>query len=41
VSAPYEEPANADLVLPTHELPVDECVERVMALLGERGLVGL
>ncbi|MCA9232282.1 MAG: sulfate adenylyltransferase subunit CysN [Planctomycetales bacterium] len=36
VSAPYEEPTNADLVLPTHELTVDVCVERVMELLKAR-----
>lgn len=39
VSADYEEPANADLVLGTHELDVDECVERIMRLLNERKIV--
>ena len=39
VSAAYEEPTNADLVLATHELDVDACVERIMELLGERGAV--
>jgi bifunctional enzyme CysN/CysC len=37
VSAPYEPPEAADLVLPTHELEVDECVDRVLALLEQRG----
>ena len=36
VSAPYEAPTKADLVLNTAELPVDECVKQVIALLGER-----
>lgn len=37
VSAPYEDPANADLVLGTHELDVDACVEKIMELLSEKG----
>ena len=36
VSAPYETPPSPDLLLNTAELPVDECVKRVIALLGER-----
>ena len=39
VSAPYEPPADPDLVLPTHEWPVGRCVAAVIALLEERGLV--
>ncbi|NOY40410.1 MAG: sulfate adenylyltransferase subunit CysN [Planctomycetes bacterium] len=39
VSSPYEEPANADLVLATHELDVDNCVEQIMELLAGRGAV--
>jgi bifunctional enzyme CysN/CysC len=39
VSAPYEPPAEPDLVLPTHEWPVGRCVAAVIALLEERGLV--
>jgi bifunctional enzyme CysN/CysC len=39
VSAPYEEPTQADLVLGTHELDVDECIDRIMGLLEERGMV--
>jgi adenylylsulfate kinase-like enzyme len=38
VSAPYEEPHDADLILDTAALPVDASVERVCALLGERGI---
>jgi bifunctional enzyme CysN/CysC len=36
VSAPYEAPKQADLVLDTAKLPVDECVKQVIALLAER-----
>ena len=39
VSAPYEPPPKADLVLPTHEINVAECVEKVMDLLTERKLI--
>ena len=39
VSAPYEPPPKADIVLPTHEVSVDESVERVMALLTDRKLI--
>jgi bifunctional enzyme CysN/CysC len=39
VSAPYDPPANPDLILPTHELQIDECVRRVLQLLTERGVL--
>ena len=39
VSAPYEPPERPDLALPTDRLGPDECVERVLALLRERGLI--
>jgi adenylylsulfate kinase-like enzyme len=39
VGAPYEEPADADLVLSSHEETVEEEVERVMELLLSRGLI--
>jgi len=39
VGAPYEPPSNADLVLGSHRETVEGEVERVMALLGERGLI--
>ncbi|RRO16750.1 adenylyl-sulfate kinase [Saccharopolyspora rhizosphaerae] len=39
VSAPYEVPEDADLVLDTAELSQDEAVDRVVALLRERGWV--
>ena len=39
VSVEYEEPAEPDIILPTHEWSVDECVEKIMELLGERQIV--
>ena len=39
VSAVYEVPTDADLVLPTHELPVDQCVDRIIELLEDRDLI--
>ena len=37
VNFPYEAPADADLVLPTAEIAVEESVERLLALLEEKG----
>ena len=37
VSAPYEEPTDADLVLPTDELTVEQCVDRIVQLLQVKG----
>lgn len=39
VSAPYEEPESPDLVLPTHELAIEECVDRLIELLQTRGII--
>ncbi|QUH03008.1 adenylyl-sulfate kinase [Saccharopolyspora erythraea] len=39
VSAPYESPEDADLVLDTSRLPVRDCVGQVLALLRQRGWV--
>jgi bifunctional enzyme CysN/CysC len=39
VSAPYEPPANPDLVLNTADLPVVECVKRILTLLNERRIM--
>ena len=39
VSAPYDVPSAPDLVLPTHELDVDACVDRVIRLLEQRGRI--
>ena len=40
VNAGYEPPAAADLVLPTHEITVEESVERLMTLLKSCGVLG-
>ncbi|MCA9237636.1 MAG: adenylyl-sulfate kinase, partial [Planctomycetales bacterium] len=39
VSAPYESPTDADLVLDTAATPLDACVEAVMKLLAKRGVI--
>lgn len=39
VSALYEEPESPDLVLPTHEISVDECVEQLFELLQSRSII--
>ena len=39
VTAPYEAPAAPDIVLPTDELDVEQCVERIVALLKAKGLL--
>ncbi|HAY80341.1 MAG TPA: bifunctional sulfate adenylyltransferase subunit 1/adenylylsulfate kinase [Planctomycetaceae bacterium] len=39
VSAPYDVPENPDLVLPTHELSVDQCVDQIIQLLEARGVI--
>jgi sulfate adenylyltransferase len=40
ISAPYEEPVDADLAIDTTDVPVSEAVERVLALLVARGALG-
>jgi adenylylsulfate kinase len=39
ISSPYEEPENADLIINTSELDIATCVNRVMELLENRGLI--
>ena len=39
VSAPYEEPGDAELVLHTARLSIEESVERVLKLLRDRGVI--
>ena len=39
VSSDYEPPTDPDLVLPTHEWPIARCVDAVLRLLQERGIV--
>jgi bifunctional enzyme CysN/CysC len=40
VSAVYERPVDPQLVLATDQLGVDACVDRIVQLLNERGLIG-
>ncbi len=40
ISAPYEEPEAPELVLQTDELTPEQCVERVVAELARRGIIG-
>jgi len=37
VSVPYDIPENPDLILPTHEISIDESVERLVELLKQEG----
>ena len=39
VTAAFEEPKAPDLVLPTDEITVEQSVDRIMALLKERGFI--
>ena len=41
ISSPYEAPVNPELVLDTARLDIPECVERVLASLRERSVIGL
>jgi adenylylsulfate kinase len=39
IDDPYEAPENAELVLPTHEMTLEQEVEAVLAVLRERGVL--
>lgn len=39
ISSPYEEPLNPELILDTDKSSLDECVEQVLVLLRERGIL--
>jgi len=39
VSAPYDRPADADVVLDTSRLDIDECVDRIIQVLDHRGFL--
>ncbi|MGD8592639.1 MAG: adenylyl-sulfate kinase [Gammaproteobacteria bacterium] len=41
ISSPYEEPLNPELVVDTGTQPLEDCVERVMDMLEERGIFTL
>ena len=40
ISSPYEEPAHPELIVETDLQTVDEIVERILAALRERGILG-
>ncbi len=40
ISAPYEKPENPDLFFDTGNTSIEECVEKVIRLLLERGVIG-
>jgi adenylylsulfate kinase len=39
ISSPYEEPENADLIINTSELEIQECVDKVTDMLESKGLI--
>ncbi|MEN0068493.1 MAG: adenylyl-sulfate kinase [Myxococcota bacterium] len=39
ISAPYEEPLNAEIVMTTEERSIDECADQVIAFLEQRGYI--
>ncbi len=39
ISAPYEEPDAPEIIIDTDQHPVEECVEKLLAFLRERGIV--
>jgi len=39
ISDPYEEPTNPDIVLPTHQLSVDESCDKLIAELKKAGII--
>lgn len=39
ISAPYEEPANPEITIKTHENSVEECVAQIVAWLAEKGYI--
>jgi len=39
VSSPYEPPPAPDLVLPTHELSVEQCADRILEMLRQKNVI--
>jgi len=39
ISFEYPEPENADLILPTHELDVEDCIDRIINVLKEQSVI--
>lgn len=33
IGSPFEEPQNSDIVCPTHELPLDDCIANILATI--------
>jgi adenylylsulfate kinase-like enzyme len=40
VDFPYEAPTDADFTVPSHEISIAECAERIIQELGRRGRIG-
>jgi len=39
ISAPYEEPENADIIVDTDKVPLNECVEKILGLIQEKKII--
>ena len=39
ISAPYEEPENADIIVDTDKVPLNECVEKILDLIQEKKII--
>ena len=39
ISAPYEEPKNADIILDTDKVPINECIEKILGLIQEKKII--
>ena len=39
ISSPYEEPENPELILKTNLLSIDECIDRLICYLKEKGII--
>jgi len=39
ISSPYEEPTKPELMVDTGARPIEECVEQVLGLLRDRGII--
>ncbi len=39
ISAPYEEPENADIIVDTDKVPLKECVEKILGLIQEKKII--
>ena len=41
ISSPYEEPESPELVIDTENFNLDECVQKIIAFLQQRRLIGV